>query len=150
MSAYLVRRLLMTVPVLLRVATLVFALIHLVPGDPAQAMLGESAPAADVADLRTKLGLDQPLLTQYGHFVRGLVRGNLGTSFRYNTPVAREIGQRLGRTAQLALAAMAVAIVIALPLGVIGALYQGQWIDRAAMAVSLAGIAMPNFWLGPV
>jgi ABC-type dipeptide/oligopeptide/nickel transport system permease component len=147
---YLVRRLVLTVPVLLGVATLVFALIHLVPGDPAEAMLGESAPAADLADLREKLGLDEPLLAQYGHFLRGLIQGDLGTSFRYNTPVASEIGQRLGRTAQLALVAMAVSVVIAVPLGILGALYRGRAIDQAAMAVSLAGIAMPNFWLGPL
>jgi ABC-type dipeptide/oligopeptide/nickel transport system permease component len=147
---YLVRRLVLTVPVLLGVATLVFALIHLVPGDPAEAMLGESAPAADLADLREKLGLDEPLLVQYGHFLRGLIQGDLGTSFRYNTPVASEIGQRLGRTAQLALVAMAVSVVIAVPLGILGALYRGRAIDQAAMAVSLAGIAMPNFWLGPL
>ena len=150
MFAYTLRRLALTVPVLLGVATLVFALIHLVPGDPAQAMLGESAPAADLAELRTKLGLDKPLLVQYQAYVLGLVRGNLGTSFRYNTPVAREIGQRLGRTAQLALAAMAVSILVALPLGVLGALYRGQWIDQVATTMSLLGVAMPNFWLGPL
>jgi peptide/nickel transport system permease protein len=150
MFAYTLRRLALTVPVLLGVATLVFALIHLVPGDPAEAMLGESAPAADLAELRTKLGLDKPLLVQYQAYVLGLVRGNLGTSFRYNTPVAREIGQRLGRTAQLALAAMAVSILVALPLGVLGALYRGQWIDQVATTVSLLGVAMPNFWLGPL
>ena len=150
MFAYTLRRLALTVPVLLGVATLVFALIHLVPGDPAEAMLGESAPAADLAELRTRLGLDKPLLVQYQAYVLGLARGNLGTSFRYNTPVAREIGQRLGRTAQLALAAMAVSILVALPLGVLGALYRGQWIDQLATTVSLLGVAMPNFWLGPL
>ena len=150
MLAYTLRRLALTIPVLLGVATLVFALIHLVPGDPAEAMLGESAPAADLADLRTKLGLDKPLLAQYETYVLGLVRGNLGTSFRYNTPVAREIGQRLGRTAQLALAAMLVAIVIAIPLGVLGAIYRGRWIDQVATTLSLLGVAMPNFWLGPL
>ncbi|MFI5177203.1 MAG: nickel ABC transporter permease [Vicinamibacterales bacterium] len=150
MGRYLARRLVMTLPVLFGVATLVFTLIHLVPGDPAQAMLGESASAADVADLRTRLGLDQPLAAQYGQYLTRLARGDLGTSFRYGTPVAREIGQRLGRTAELAFAAMAVALVVALPLGVIAALYQGRPIDQAAMAVSLAGISMPNFWLGPL
>jgi len=150
MLAYTLRRLALTLPVLLGVATLVFALIHLVPGDPAEAMLGESAPAADLAELRTRLGLDKPLLVQYEAYVLGLVRGNLGTSFRYNTPVAREIGQRLGRTAQLAFAAMAVSIVVALPLGVLGALYRGRWIDQVATTVSLLGVAMPNFWLGPL
>ncbi|HUL72998.1 MAG TPA: nickel ABC transporter permease [Vicinamibacterales bacterium] len=150
MGRYVLRRIVMTLPVLFGVATLVFTLIHLVPGDPAQAMLGESAASADVADLRARLGLDQPLATQYGRYLTRLVHGDLGTSFRYGTPVAREIGQRLGRTAELAVAAMAVALVIALPLGVIAALYQGRPIDRAAMAASLAGISMPNFWLGPL
>ncbi|HEX5216602.1 MAG TPA: nickel ABC transporter permease [Vicinamibacterales bacterium] len=150
MTAYLLRRVALTVPVLLGVATLVFALIHLVPGDPAEAMLGETAPAADLADLRAKLGLDEPLLTQYRHFLTGLIRGDLGTSFRYNTPVRQEIAQRLGRTAQLAIAAMVVAVLIAIPLGVIGAIYRGRAPDQIAMTVSLAGIAMPNFWLGPL
>lgn len=150
MGRYLLRRLVLTVPVLFGVATLVFALIHLVPGDPAEAMLGESASAKDVQDLRVKLGLDQPLAVQYRHFLGGLVRGDLGTSFRYNTPVTREIVTRLGSTATLAVVAMIVAIVIAIPLGVVGALYRGKVVDRAAMTVSLAGIAMPNFWLGPV
>jgi ABC-type dipeptide/oligopeptide/nickel transport system permease component len=150
MTRYILRRIVLTVPVLLGVATLVFALIHLVPGDPAEAMLGESASPGDVAELRARLGLDRPLLVQYGDYLTGLVRGDLGTSFRYNTPVTREILQRLGPTAELALVAMMVAIAIAVPLGVLGALYRGGPIDQAAMAVSLAGIAMPNFWLGPV
>ena len=150
MLAYAARRILMTIPVLLGVATLVFALIHLVPGDPAEAMLGESAPAADLAELRTRLGLDRPLLVQYQSFVTGLLSGNLGTSFRYNTPVAREIGQRLGRTAELALAAMAVAVLIALPLGVIGGLFRGTALDHVTTTMSLVGVSMPNFWLGPL
>lgn len=150
MSRYFLRRVLMTLPVLMGVATLVFALIHLVPGDPAQAMLGDSASPSDVADLRAKLGLDQPLLSQYAHFASRLAHGDLGTSFRYGTPVAGEIGQRLGRTAELAFAAMAVALVIAIPLGVVAALNRGKPIDQAAMAASLAGISMPNFWLGPL
>jgi ABC-type dipeptide/oligopeptide/nickel transport system permease component len=136
--------------VLLGVASLVFALIHLVPGDPAVAMLGDSASPSDVADLHARLGLDQPLLTQYGHFLTGLIHGDLGTSFRYGTPVAHEIAQRLGRTTELALAAMLVAIAAAVPLGVLAALYRGRAIDQAAMAASLAGISIPNFWLGPL
>jgi ABC-type dipeptide/oligopeptide/nickel transport system permease component len=150
MLRYVVRRLLLTIPVLVGVATLVFLLIHLVPGDPAEAMLGESASSADLADLRAKLGLDRPLAHQYVQFMGGVLRGDLGTSFRYNTPVTSEILQRMGPTSQLALVAMSVAIVIAVPLGVLGALFRGGAIDQAAMAVSLAGIAMPNFWLGPV
>jgi ABC-type dipeptide/oligopeptide/nickel transport system permease component len=149
-SRYVLRRLGLAIPVLLGVATLVFALIHLVPGDPAQVMLGEQASPADVADLRQRLGLDEPLVKQYTAFVTGLVRADLGTSFRYGTPVSTEIGARLGRTLELALAAMAVAVVMAIPLGVIGALNRGRAADQAAMAVSLAGISMPNFWLGPL
>lgn len=150
MFSYVARRLALTVPVLLGVATLVFALIHLVPGDPAETMLGQSASPGDVAELRAKLGLDRPLLVQYGHYLDGLAHGDLGTSFRYGTPVGQEIVQRLGWTAELAAAAMVTAILFAVPLGILAAIYRGRAIDQAAMAVSLAGISMPNFWLGPL
>jgi peptide/nickel transport system permease protein len=150
MFRYLLRRLLLTVPVLLGVATLVFALIHLVPGDPAQAMLGESASPEDVARLRTNLGLDKPLLAQYGAFLSGVGRGDLGKSFRSGQPVAQEIGRRLGDTAILALCAMAVAIIIAIPLGILAAVFRGRFIDHAAMTLALAGISIPSFWLGPL
>jgi ABC-type dipeptide/oligopeptide/nickel transport system permease component len=147
---YLLRRLLLTIPVLIGVATLVFSLIHLVPGDPAQSMLGDSAPPEDVARLRQSLGLDRPLFEQYRTFLGGVVRGDLGKSFRYGTPVTTEIRSRLGRTLQLALAAMAVAILFAIPLGIIAAVWRGTWIDHTAMTISLVGISMPNFWLGPL
>jgi ABC-type dipeptide/oligopeptide/nickel transport system permease component len=150
MARYLVRRLLLTIPVLFGVATLVFALIHLVPGDPAQAMLGEGASQEEIQRLRTSLGLDRPLLAQYTGFLGGLVRGDLGTSFRYNTPVTQQITSRLGNTAKLALAAMTVAILFAVPLGIIAAVFRGRAPDHAAMTLALAGISMPNFWLGPL
>ena len=150
MLRYLVRRLLLTVPVLLGVATLVFALIHLVPGDPAQAMLGEGATQEEVERLRSALGLDRPLLAQYGAFLGGLARGDLGTSFRYNSPVTEQILTRLPNTALLAFAAMAVAILFAIPLGIVAAVYRGRLPDHAAMTLALAGISMPNFWLGPL
>jgi ABC-type dipeptide/oligopeptide/nickel transport system permease component len=150
MLRYLLRRLLLTVPVLVGVATLVFALIHLVPGDPAQSMLGEGASPQDIAELRGRLGLDEPLLIQYAAFMRGLAHGDLGTSLRYNTPVTQEIAARFPRTAELAMAAMAVALVLAIPLGALAAVYRGSIIDHAAMTVALAGISMPNFWLGPL
>ena len=150
MARYLVRRLLLTIPVLLGVATLVFALIHLVPGDPAQSMLGEGASEAEVTQLRQRLGLDRPLIDQYKSFLTGLVRGDLGTSFRYGTPVTREIRDRLLRTMQLAVAAMGVAILIAIPLGIAAAVFRGTFIDHAAMTLALVGISMPNFWLGPL
>jgi peptide/nickel transport system permease protein len=147
---YVLRRILALVPVIIGVATMVFALIHAVPGDPAQAMLGEAASAADVAALRTSLGLDQPVFIQYARYLRGLSRADLGTSFRFNTPVSQEIADRLGATAELALAAVLVAVVVALPLGVIGALFRGQPIDRVTSLLSLAGISVPVFWLGPM
>ena len=150
MGRYLVRRLLLTVPVLLGVATLVFALIHLVPGDPVQSMLGEGASQEEVVELRHRLGLDRPLLAQYQSFLAGILRGDLGSSFRYGTPVTSEIRDRLVRTMQLAAAAMAVAILLALPLGIIAAVFRGTAIDHAAMTLALVGISMPNFWLGPL
>jgi peptide/nickel transport system permease protein len=147
---FLVRRLLLTIPVLLGVATLVFALIHLVPGDPAQAMLGEGASPDDVAELRERLGLDRPLLEQYGVFMRGLARGDLGASFRTGQPVLAMIIERVPATAELALAAMAAAILFAIPLGVAAAVWRGTVVDWTAMTLALAGISLPNFWLGPV
>jgi len=150
MLRYLIRRLLLTIPVLLGVATLVFSLIHLVPGDPAQSMLGDSAPPEDVARLRQTLGLDRPLLAQYHAFLGGVARGDLGKSFRYGTPVTTEIKSRLGRTLQLAVAAMAVAMAFAIPLGIVAAVWRGTSVDHAAMTLSLVGISMPNFWLGPL
>jgi ABC-type dipeptide/oligopeptide/nickel transport system permease component len=150
MLRYLVRRLLLTIPVLLGVATLVFALIHLVPGDPAQSMLGDGASPEEVLKLRQALGLDKPLVEQYWGFMSGLARGDLGSSFRYGTPVTREIRDRLFRTFQLAVAAMLVAVAIAIPLGILAAVFRGTAIDHAAMTLALAGISMPNFWLGPL
>jgi len=150
MARYLVRRLLLTVPVLFGVATLVFMLIHLVPGDPAQSMLGEGATQEEVQRLRASLGLDEPLLAQYRGFLTGILRGDFGMSFRYNTPVTTQIVARLPNTALLALSAMLVAMVFAIPLGILAAVFRGTAIDHAAMATALAGISMPNFWLGPL
>jgi ABC-type dipeptide/oligopeptide/nickel transport system permease component len=147
---YLTRRLLLTIPVILGVATLVFSLIHLVPGDPAQVMLGEGASEKDVIELRTRLGLDRPLVEQYGTFLGGLVRGDLGSSFRTGQPVTTSILERVPATVELALAAMAVAMIVALPLGIIAAVRHGGASDHAAMTLALAGISIPNFWLGPM
>ena len=150
MLRYLFRRLLLTVPVLLGVATLVFALIHLVPGDPAQAMLGDGASHEEVLKLQHTLGLDRPLLSQYKSFLVGILHGDLGTSFRYNAPVTAQIREKFPNTAALALAAMLVAVVFAIPLGIVAAVYRGTFIDHGAMTLALVGICMPNFWLGPL
>ena len=150
MHRYLVRRLLLTIPVLLGVATLVFSLIHFIPGDPAQAMLGEGAAPEDVAQLRARLGLDRPLIVQYGSFLQGLARGDLGVSLRNDQPVLQQILERMPATAELAFASMAVAVLIALPLGIIAAVWRGTAVDYSAMTLSLVGISIPNFWLGPL
>jgi ABC-type dipeptide/oligopeptide/nickel transport system permease component len=148
MTRYLARRLVLTIPVLFGVITLVFSLIHLVPGDPAQSMLGEGATQADIERLRHQLGLDAPLTTQYVAYLGGIARGDLGQSFRTGAPVVSQLAERIPATAQLAAAAMLVAVCLAVPLRLVAAVWRGTWVDESAMAVALAGIAMPNFWLG--
>jgi peptide/nickel transport system permease protein len=150
MTRFLARRLALTLPVLVGVATLVFSLIHLIPGDPAQAILGEAAPQADVEELRRRLGLDRPLLEQYGVFVAGLVRGDLGTSLRTGLPVTSQILERMPATFELAAAAMLVAICVSIPLGIAAAVRRGTAVDHAAMTLALTGVSVPNFWLGPL
>jgi len=150
MSRFLVRRVLLTLPVLFGVATLVFSLIHLVPGDPVQAMLGESASQEDVTLLRSRLGLDRPIYVQYVNFMRHAVVGDLGTSLRTNQPVSSVIAERMPATFELAGAAVIVALVIAVPLGVLAAVRAGTPIDHSATTLALVGISMPTFWLGPL
>ena len=150
MFRFLARRIVLTIPVLFGVATLVFSLIHLIPGDPARAMLGESASQEDVDRLRGRLGLDRPLVEQYGMFLRGLIKGDLGRSLRTGQPVTSQILERMPATIELAGAAMLVAIGFALPLGIIAAVWRGTAIDHAATTLALSGISIPNFWLGPL
>ena len=150
MLRFLARRLALTVLVLFGVATLVFSLIHLIPGDPAQAMLGEAASQKDVEDLRRRLGLDRPLTEQYGQFLRGAIRGDLGTSFRTQQPVTSQILERMPATMELAAAAMLVAVCVAIPLGIAAAVRRGTAVDHSAMALALSGVSIPNFWLGPL
>ena len=150
MTRFLVRRLILTIPVLLGVATLVFSLIHLVPGDPVQMMLGESAAPEEAAQLRSRLGLDRPMLVQYGSFLRGVAAADLGQSLRTNQPVTSVIEERLPATFELALASMLVAIVVALPLGIVAAARAGTAVDHGATTLALIGISMPNFWFGPL
>jgi peptide/nickel transport system permease protein len=147
---FLIRRIVLTIPVMVGVATLVFSLIHLVPGDPVQAMLGESASPADIAELRSKLNLDRPLIAQYVAFLEGVATGDLGTSLRTNQPVAVAIAERLPATFELAMVAMTMAVLFAIPLGIIAATRAGTRIDHAATTLALVGISMPNFWLGPL
>jgi len=150
MLAFIVRRLLLTVPVVWIVLTLVFLMIHLVPGDPVAQMLGEGASTTQVERLRHELGLDRPILTQYRTYMVGVLHGDLGVSFRNQETVARSILSRYPATIELALASIAFSILIAVPLGVIAAIRRGQGIDHFVGFFSLLGVSLPNFALGPM
>lgn len=150
MTKIILRRLIATVPVVFGVSTLTFLLIHFVPGDPIDVMLGETAAAADKAAMRAELGLDRPLLDQYVSFMTNLARLELGTSFFSRQPVRDEIFARVPATIELTIAAILVAVLVGIPLGVAAAIKRGQWPDRAALVFGLLGISVPNFWLAPM
>ena len=149
MLTYLARRLLAVVPVLFGVTLAVFSMLFLVPGDPVKMMLAEFVTTPDqIAQMRAQLHLDEPILKQYGRFVANAVRGDLGTSIRSRRAVSTEIGENVGSTAQLAVASMAVAVAIGVPLGLLAALFRSSWFDAGSMIVALLGVSMPSFWLG--
>src|SRR5207248_3012085 len=150
MLRYLSLRVLYTLPVVWLVVSLVFLLIHLVPGDPIQQMLGEGAPAADVQAARHAYGLVLPLGRQYLNYWKGVVRGDLGPSLRFTHGVSHLISQRYPYTLQLTLAALVVAIVLSVPAGVRSAQRRNRWDDRVLSVVSLFGLSFPNFALGPI
>ncbi len=132
------------------VGTLVFLLIHLVPGDPVAVMLGDWASPADEQALREKLGLNLPLWQQYLNYMSGIVRGDLGESLFFQQPVSELIASRFPYTLQLTLMALLIAVLIAFPLGMWAALRAGKWPDHLSMSISLIGMSIPNFWLGPM
>ncbi|MCU1298446.1 MAG: peptide transporter, inner rane subunit [Acidobacteriaceae bacterium] len=150
MLRYIFRRVLYTLPVIGLVVSLVFLLIHLVPGDPILQMLGEGAPATDIQAARHAYGLDAPLGQQYLHYWKGVLHGDLGLSFRFNQPVSSLIAQRYPYTLQLTLAALVVAILLSVPAGVRSAQRRNCWDDRVISVVSLFGLSFPNFALGPI
>jgi len=150
MPAYLISRLFMAAWVIFGVTSLVFFLIHWVPGDPVEVMLGESASAVDRDALRQALGLNRPVLEQWGAFLAGVFTFDLGTSLFYQQPVMELLNGRYLATLELAAAAFVIAIVIAIPLGIIAAERQGTAWDFGAMGFSLLGVSIPNFWLGPL
>ena len=150
MLRYLSQRVLYTVPVVWLVVSLVFLLIHFVPGDPIQQMLGEGAPAADIEAARHAYGLDLPIRVQYLNYWRGVLHGDLGPSIRYNQGVSSLIAQRYPYTLQLTAASLLVAIVLSIPAGVRSARRRNRWDDRVLGVVSLFGLSFPNFALGPV
>jgi len=149
MYAYLVRRLLSTIPVLFGVLLLVFSMLHLVPGDPVKMMLGEFQTSPEqIAKLQSQLHLDEPLPQQFGRYVWNALHGDLGTSIRSNKPVTEEITDNLPATLQLALAGLLIAGVLGISLGVLAAIKQYSWVDAGSMLIALIGVSMPSFWLG--
>ena len=150
MTQYIIRRFLQMIPITLGILTLIFSLIHLIPGDPAVQIAGEGARPEDVAHVRKALGLDQPLWKQYVTYLGNLAQGDLGRSFRTNESVAKEIAVRYPATMQLAFGAMFVALLVAFPLGIISAIYRNSWIDNVARFFALIGVSMPSFWFGPL
>ena len=150
MRGLIARRLAALLPTVLGTATLVFALLHLVPGDPVDVMLGESAAPAAREELRGRLGLDRPLAVQYGAYLAAAAQGDLGESIRSGRPVRELVAERLPATALLALVACLVAASIGIPLGALAATHRDSGLDRLALAASLAAVATPSFWLGPM
>ncbi len=150
MLKFILSRLLSTTIVVFGVITLVFLLIHIVPGDPVEVMLGESAPTADRELLRKSLGLDQPIHVQFQHYITKLAQGNLGESLHSKQPVSAILAERLPTTAILAIVGLSVALIIALPLGALAAMRPHTAWDSGAMTFALLGISIPHFWFGPL
>lgn len=150
MISYTIKRLLFLIPILYFVVTLVFFFVHLIPGDPVDAILGEQALVADREALRHQLHLDDPLWQQHARFVAGVLMGDIGESLYYKKPVRTLLTERFPATLQLALMAMLTALMISIPIGIMTSLKKGTWWDRSGMFFSLLGISMPHFWLGPL
>lgn len=148
MGRLLLHRLAYSIFVLWGALTIVFIVVRLVPGDPAQMMLGSEGTQAEIAALRHQMGLDRPLLVQYARYIEQAVQLDFGNSFRLQVPATRAVFQRLPATALLAVSAMALGIVLSVPLGMLAAIYQHSLIDRAVSILSLLGQSVPNFWLG--
>ena len=148
MARVIVWRLLHIIPVMIAISLIVFALLHLAPGDPAFVLAGEDATQADLQAIRVKLGLDKPLYVQYGLWAAGVARGDLGRSIITRRPVIAEIRTRVKPTAELAVAAMALAAGVGIGIGIVSAVYQYSVLDHATMVVALLGVSLPIFWVG--
>ncbi|NRR23444.1 MULTISPECIES: ABC transporter permease [unclassified Brevibacillus] len=144
---FIVRRLLLTIPILLLVSIMTFSLIHMIPGDPARVILGEEATPEAYTALRTELGLDQPIVVQYFSWLGKVVTGDLGISITDRVPVADLIMQRLPATVELTIGTFLVAILIAFPAGILAAVRRGTWIDYTSTFTALGGMSIPSFWL---
>jgi peptide/nickel transport system permease protein len=148
MLNYIIKRILALIPILLGVAIIVFLIIHLIPGDPAQTMLGERATAESLERLREQMGLNDPLHVQFGRYMKDLLRGDLGRSIMSNNPVSSELKQRFPATLELSFFAMMFAVIVGVPAGIFASIKQNSWFDNLSMMIALIGVSMPIFWLG--
>jgi ABC-type dipeptide/oligopeptide/nickel transport system permease component len=148
MGAFIFRRLLLAIPTLFGVLIVAFLLLYVAPGDPVQAMVGERADEATIARLRAELRLDDPLYVQFGHYVAGIAKGDLGRSYITNRPIRKDIVERFPKTLQLAGAAMLLATILGVTLGVFSARAPGGLVDRLGLAVAYLGISFPVYWVG--
>ena len=148
MLAFLARRLLLAIPTLFGVLVVVFLLLYVAPGDPVQEMVGERADPATIARLRKELKLDEPLLVQFGAYAGGVLTGDLGTSYITGRPIVKDIRERFPRTLQLAGAAMLLASIVGISIGVLSSRHPGGWVDRIALGLTYLGISFPVYWVG--
>lgn len=148
MFVYIVRRLAGMMVVMLIVAAVVFVIARVVPGDPAAVMLGSSATPEDIAALRTRLGLDQPLLTQFLIYLSDIARFDLGESIFLNRPVAQALAERAELTGLLTLMSVSIAVLIGVPVGILSAAMRGRWIDQSALGLAMLAASIPSFWIG--
>lgn len=148
MTAFVLRRILLAIPTLVGVLIVVFLLLYVAPGDPVMSMVGERADEETIARLRAELRLDDPLPVQFGHYAAGVVRGDLGRSYITNRPILQDILERFPRTLQLAFAAMLLASVVGVTIGVLSAYWPGGWLDRLSLAGAYLGISFPVYWVG--
>jgi len=148
MGTFLLRRLLLAIPTLFGVLVVVFALLYIAPGDPVMEMVGERADSATIAQLRKQLHLDEPRPEQFVAYASGVLRGDLGTSFITGRPIARDIAERFPKTLELACAAMLLAVVLGISVGIVTAAHPGGWLDRFTLAFTYLGISFPVYWVG--
>ncbi|MFS0750209.1 ABC transporter permease [Oceanobacillus sp. 1P07AA] len=148
MFKFIIRRLLQTIPVLIGVSILVFSMMHLIPGDPAQILAGESAPKEQVENIRERLGLNEPIPMQYFSYITDAVQGDLGNSMRSGRPVADEIGARFWVTVEFSIYATILGVFVGLIVGIVSATRKYSFLDTSLMLIALFGLSMPNFWLG--
>lgn len=148
MLTFILRRIIQTIPIMLGVIFIIFLIMHLVPGDPATLIVGESAPPEVVEKVREDLGLNEPFLMQYVHYIGNVIQGDLGLSYRSNRPVVEEVMFRLPTTLVLSLSSILITIFIGLIAGIVSATKQNSWSDRLLMIISLIGVSFPSFWIG--